>query len=229
MPDTVTCPLPDKKRYATADTQDVLRLQLQSDNAFRDTVATEAQGKGELPDRLALRHPGILLRWNRALKDLRADLNKQLTNRAGDKTLTAHDWRKRAFAYRDSLTLRINECRDLRAATHQAAAQRHAGQSTSRDDQMRFEEQAAAAKAARREARDALLDQQLDRCNVPRLRQKELRRIAGENAIQLLIDAHGIEFSRYLAEECDRLGAELPGRVRKYLTDTPPQPLPNTA
>lgn len=51
---------------------------------------------------------------------------------------------------------------------------------------------------------------------------KDLHRQAGEVAIQRLIDAHGVEFSQYLAEECERLDVEVPAQVRKYLhaTDT---------
>lgn len=47
--------------------------------------------------------------------------------------------------------------------------------------------------------------------------EKDQRHEAGERAIDRLIAAHQIEFQEYLAEECERLGVELPKRIRRYL------------
>lgn len=46
---------------------------------------------------------------------------------------------------------------------------------------------------------------------------KEQRNEAGERAIDRLITAHQLEFQRYLEEECEALGVELPKRIRRYL------------
>lgn len=210
---------------AIADPDDIYRLQLQSDTTFRETVATEARSNLARNDRIALRHPGNLLRWNRTLKELRADINSQLTERAHERSLEAHDWRKRAERYRDALTLRLQECRDLRA-NHLATTRPQltaAEQASTTVQQL-----AAASNTARREARAQELDRQLDSYGIPAHATKELRRQAGEAAIKRLIDAHGLEFTQYLAEECAVLGAPIPNRVRRHLTD-PPTSLAQTA
>lgn len=205
---------------AIADPDDIHRLELQSDTTFRETVALDARGRLAMADRVALRHTSLLLRWNRALKELHADVNQELNNRRHDASLAAHDWRKRAEGYRDALTLRLQENRDLRARElAQAKEQREADKARNRADQQSIQQRAAVSNAARRAARDEETDRQLDVFGVPRHADKELRRQAGERAIKRLIDAHGLEFSQYLAEECDVLGAPLPNRVRKYLTD----------
>lgn len=239
---TPACPNPQKKRYATAeaahsaahgvqiaiteplhpyicvctwwhlsrqapdlvptnaipDPVDIARLETLSDTSFRDLVATEARGQLDMDTRIALRHTSLHLRWQRTLKELRADINQQLNNRRHDNSLLTHDWRKRAEGYRDSLTLRLQECRDLRAAEIEKTKTHRAALKASNNEET---------------------DRQLDTLGVPQHTSKELRRQAGERAIQRLIDAHGTEFSAYLAEECAVLGAPLPNRVRKYLTD----------
>ncbi|MFE1451934.1 hypothetical protein [Streptomyces olivaceoviridis] len=205
---------------AVADPDDIHRLELQSDTAFRETVALEARGKLPMNDRIALRHTSLLLRWNRTLKELRTDINQELNNRRHDTTLATHDWRKRAEGYRDVLTLRLQENRDLRAhELEQAKQQREATKAANLTEQANIQQRAAASNAARRAARNEETDRALDRLGIPQHATKELRRQAGERAIQRLIDAHGPEFSQYLAEECAVLGAPLPNRVRKYLTD----------
>lgn len=212
---------------AVADPDDIYRLQLQSDTTFRETVATEARGRLAMHDRIALRHPGNLLRWNQALKELRADINTQLNERATDTSLEAHDWRKRTEGYRNVLTLRLQECRDLRARQLEKTQQQRTTESADRQASLHDIQQAAAASnQSRREARAQETDRQLDSYGVPAHANKDLRRQAGERAVKRLIDAHGIEFTRYLAEECAALGAELPSRVRKYL---PATDLPRTA
>lgn len=214
---------------AVPDPDDIHRLELQSDTAFRETVSHEARGQLDMPDRIALRHTSLLLRWHRTLKELRADINQELNNRAADTSLEAHDWRKRAEGYRDALTLRLNECRDLRARDLQhAKQQREAAKADNLTGQQNIQQQAAASNAARRAARNEQTDRQLDTYGIPRHATKELRRQAGEKAIKRLIDAHGLEFSTYLAEECAVLGAPIPNRVRKYLADAA-HDLPRTA
>jgi hypothetical protein len=215
---------------ATADPADVKRLQLQSRGTFRAIVADEARGTATLEDRLALRDTSLLQRWQKALKELHADISQQLTDRASNASLEAYDWRRRAIGYRDTITRRMNECRDLLAqAVPKTQEEKDAERETRQLEHRTLQVQAEAANAHRREARNAAIDAQLDREGVPRLKQKELRRQAGEIAIKRLIDAHGTEFSRYLAEECLRIGAELPDRVNKYLETVDTQPLPRTA
>lgn len=205
---------------ATADPADIHRLELLSDTTFRDLVSTEARGKAPMHERIALRHTSLLLRWQRTLRELRADVNQDLNNRARDKSLEAHDWRRRAEGYRDALTLRLNECRDLRAHDlEHTKQQREADKARNLAEQADIQQRAAASNAVRRAARAEETDRQLDTYGVPHHTNKELRRQAGERAIKRLIDAHGLEFSQYLAEECAVLGAPLPNRVRKYLTD----------
>ena len=205
---------------AVADPDDIHRLEIMSDAAFRDLVATEARGQLPMDDRIALRHVSLLLRWQRTLKELRADINQQLNQRRHDTTLITHDWRKRAEGYRDSLTLRTQECQDLRARElEQAKQQREHLKAHNTAEGVRIQRLAAASNTGRRAARAAETDRQLDSYGVPQHADKDLRRQAGERAVKRLIDAHGIEFSQYLAEECADLGAPLPNRVRKYLAD----------
>lgn len=203
---------------AVAEPDDIHRLELQSDTTFRETVSLEARGKLPMADRIALRHSSLLLRWNRTLKELRADVNQDLNSRRHDNTLTAYDWRKRAEGYRDTLTLRLQECNDLRARRLEQARQDREAHSAGPVD---LQHRAAASNAARRAARNEETDRQMDTYGVPQHADKELRRQAGERAVKRLIDAHGHEFSQYLAEECAVLGATLPNRIRKYLTDQP--------
>ncbi|MGW2740544.1 hypothetical protein ACWC4D_40925 [Streptomyces sp. NPDC001288] len=205
---------------AVAHPNDIQRLHLQSDTTFRETVSREARGQLPMDDRIAIRHPGLLLRWHNTLKELRADINQELNNRPKDNSLLTHDWRKRAEGYRDSLTLRLQENRDLRARQLELAKQ-HRQDSNTAADPAPLQEQAAASNQSRREARNEQTERQLDSYGIPRHALKDLRRQAGEAAIRRLIDAHGTEFSEYLAEECAALGAPVPNRVRKYLQDTP--------
>jgi hypothetical protein len=212
---------------ATPDPQDVNRLQLQSDTTFRETVAADARSTLPMDDRIALRAPGNQLRWNQTLKELRADINRQLNERAGDKTLAAHDWRKRAEGYRDCLTLRLQECRDLRARELERRKEQREADKARNLAAQQDNPKPATTRAERKAARDADTDRQLDHYGIPHHTDKDLRRRAGEAAIKRLIDAHGDEFAHYLAEECAALGATLPDRVAKHLTQ--PDNLAQTA
>ncbi|MBH1939250.1 hypothetical protein I5Q34_34185 [Streptomyces sp. AV19] len=75
----------------------------------------------------------------------------------------------------------------------------------------RRQEARALRKAANRERPRAVLP--------PGAGERELRRLAGETAVERLKAAHGPEFARYVAEECERLGVEPPASVRKYLPE----------
>jgi hypothetical protein len=209
-----TNPLPD----TPANPIDVVRLRTIPDIAFRGIVADDATGKAPMPDRLALRHPHNHKRWARILSDLILDIHQQRKDRKDDQSLTAHDWRKRSTAYEASLQVRIAECRQLQSDERIRVMQTT---ETTND----------AAKQDRQESRTTTMtalttpedpDAKQTRL-AARQEQKELRRIAGEAAIKRLIDAHGSEWCQLLAEECDRIGAELPGRVAKYLNTHNPE------
>jgi hypothetical protein len=189
------------------DPIDVERLKTIPDIAFRGIVAEDATGKAALPDRLALRHVANLRRWQRILGELLIDLGKQRKETQNDQSLSAHDWRKRSESYEATLRVRAAECQQLRSDAQvealkqaQAAAQRKADRAALLEALNDPE-----AKAHREATRAAKHD------------QKELRRIAGDAAIQRLIDAHGTEWCQLLTEECNRIGAEVPARVTKYL------------
>ncbi|MFI2078657.1 hypothetical protein [Streptomyces triculaminicus] len=79
--------------------------------------------------------------------------------------------------------------------------------------QRRTEARALLAEKNRSEAEAAAKAKRV----VPVPGRQEMRREAGRIAVDRLIDAHGDEFARYLAEEYQRLGLELPDRMLKYL------------
>jgi hypothetical protein len=49
--------------------------------------------------------------------------------------------------------------------------------------------------------------------------QPELRRVAGERAIDRLIQGHRKEFTQYLVEEFEAVGAEIPARILRYAAE----------
>jgi hypothetical protein len=197
------------------DPIDVERLKTIPDIAFRGIVADDATGKANLADRLALRHQVNLRRWQRILGELLIDLGKQRKETQADQSLSAHDWRKRSESYEATLRVRAAECQQLRSDAQVAALKNAEAAKANKEAQ-------AAADAERKAKQDARAQQAANE-RLAKASQKELRRLAGEAAIQRLIDAHGTEWCQLLAEECDRVGAELPTRVTKYLR-TPPTP-----
>ncbi|MFC8207882.1 hypothetical protein [[Kitasatospora] papulosa] len=204
-------PLPN----TPANPIDVTRLRTIPDITFRGIVAADATGKAPTPDRLALRHPHNHKRWARILSELITDIHQQRKDRKDDQTLSAHDWRKRSTAYEAALQVLVAECRQLQSdAKVKALQDAEAAQADS---------EARAAAEAEHKAKQAAKAQQAANERIAKASQKELRRLAGEAAINRLIDAHGPEWCQLLAEECDRIGAEPPNRVVKYLR-TEPQP-----
>lgn len=199
----------------TADPADVKRLTVMNVTNFRALVANEASGRANHNDRLALRHPDPthLNRWRDALKELLTDVKLQISSRAHDHSPETIEWRRRVKGYRESLLRRMDECHERWLAAKETQTE------TLRETQQEREAREQAAKRARVEAREQALDKQLDDAGVPPMGQNDLRRIAGEKAIKRLIDAHGMEFSQYLAEECEAIGAKIPNRVNRYLAD----------
>jgi hypothetical protein len=89
-----------------------------TDPEFRAVVIADATGKAGRAYRLALRHRDNLRRWRHNLGELTFDIEQQLNDRIGDRSLEAVDWRKRARGYRAVLAERRDECGRLR---HQAS------------------------------------------------------------------------------------------------------------
>lgn len=242
---TITCPTPAKSRYATNQAADSAASRVQipigqhlrpyecpcgwwhltsqpgpatpndatiqtvaelDTPAFEDLVRRDLRGHATPHEAGALRHPAIATRWEAALLLLRVDLEGQFARRKEDRSLEARDWRRRATIVRATLAIRRKEARGAR---HRAGHGQHS---------LPTAEQQAAARlnADRRAARNRHLDDIVGDTRT-RAEEKELRRVAGEAAIKRLIDAHGTEFTQYLTEECERVGAELPNRVRKHL------------
>jgi hypothetical protein len=195
------------------DPIDVERLKTIPDIAFRGIVTEDATGKAALPDRLALRHPHNHRRWQRILGELLIDLGKQRKETQSDQSLSAHDWRKRSESYEASLRVRAAECQQLRSDVHVETLRQA--------EATRANKEAQATADAERKAKQEANARQAANERLANASKKELRRIAGEAAIQRLINAHGTEWCHLLAEECNRIGAELPARVTKYLR-TPP-------
>ncbi|AVH59943.1 MULTISPECIES: hypothetical protein [Streptomyces] len=180
--------LPERPVDVSAATRhDIEFLNVLPDIDFREVVVRDADGQGDPGQRAALRHHRNQVRWKKQLGQLIADVEEQLKDRRGDKSLASHDWAKRATGYRDSLIVRLNECKRLRAADHAQAI-------VNQEHRRRDAEIAAAAGAT----------------------VKELRAAAGEIAVQRLIAAHGPEFDDYLAEEYAVLGISLPARVERH-------------
>ncbi|MFD8771373.1 hypothetical protein [Streptomyces sp. NPDC059916] len=172
---------------ATAPRYDIEHLASLPDIDFREIVARDVTGEGDPGQRAALRHSRNVLRWKRQLGQLIADIEGQLKDRRGDKSLAGHDWAKRAVGRRDALVVRLNEAKRLRAADH--------ARITVNQERHRQDVETAAAAG---------------------MTVKELRAAAGEIAIQRLIAAHNGEFDEYLAEEYAALGITLPERIERY-------------
>jgi len=172
----------------TADTARIQYVSALPDLHFREIVALDAQNKADPMDAAALRSRINLKRWSTFLGQLLNDIEMQIGERRHRTDLENHDWRKRALGYRTTLMSRKVECQKLRAEAHE--------QTMRNNDSRLLEAQRAAAAGAT---------------------VKELRTAAGEVAVDRLIDAHGTEFCRYLAEAYAELGITLPDRVKRHL------------
>ncbi|MFE7116558.1 hypothetical protein ACFU99_14215 [Streptomyces sp. NPDC057654] len=172
---------------SAAQVRDIEYLAILPDIDFREVVVADSAGDGELSQRAALRHPRNQVRWRKHLGQLIANVEAQLHERRGDPTLAAHDWTRRASAHRDTLQLRLTECKRLRAASH--------AEEIARSDAYRRDGEVAAAAGAS---------------------VKELRALAGRAAIRRLILSHQAEFDAYLAEEYAHLGISLPACIERH-------------
>lgn len=173
-----------------ADRADIERVAAMPGIDFREIVVADVRNEGTRAQRAVLRHELNLRRWKRQLGQLAGDVEAQLRARKDDTSLEAHDWRKRTTSYRNTITLRVEECRRLRAMVHAEAIRKN-------DYRRRDAEIAAAAGAT----------------------VKELRHHAGEIAVHRLIEAHGPEFARYCAEEYRALGLTVPDRITRRINE----------
>lgn len=179
----------DPTQGVTADTAYVQYVSALPDIDFREIAAQDATNKSKPEDSYALRHRINLNRWNNVLGQLINEAENRIGLRRGDRSLAAHDWRKRTVAYRNALVLRRTECKKLRAEMHEWMI---------RNNESRLME---AKKAAAMGVTPA-----------------ELRAQAGEVAIDRLINAHGKEFALYLAEAYFELKLPLRDRITRYLS-----------
>jgi hypothetical protein len=99
--------------YETAPDDAVARLRTLTMRDFTDLVDADVKRTADLADRLALRHPDNLTRWRWALKDLRADVTRQLATNPD--TPQTQAWRAKAEFYRNQVDLCLTECQQLRA------------------------------------------------------------------------------------------------------------------
>lgn len=172
---------------AASSTLAVERLASIPDIDFREIVSADVRGEGSHDERAALRHRHNLKRWQKMLGQLVHDAEQQLRDRRGDKSLEAHDWRRRVTQHRDSIVVRITECRRLRSEAHVELMRK--------GDSRRRDAETAAAMGAT---------------------PKELQRQAGELAVHRLIAEHRVEFERYLCEEYRAFGLQVPERFQQW-------------
>ena len=105
----------DLPAYEPADPANVARIRVLTGGAFMRLVDSDAKNTASIADRLALRHPDNLTRWRWALKSLHAKVSRQLVENP-----QACEWRTWAEHYRDTLDMRLTECRRLRAEAAQS-------------------------------------------------------------------------------------------------------------
>ncbi|KOT57069.1 MULTISPECIES: hypothetical protein [Streptomyces] len=88
---------------SAASVRDIEYLASLPDIDFREVVVADSAGDGEPGQRAALCHPRNQVRWKKQLGQLIANVDAQLHERRGDRTLATHDWAKRATSHRDAL------------------------------------------------------------------------------------------------------------------------------
>lgn len=173
---------------------------------FEELVIREIRGQAYREEREALRQPALVRRWEAALKLFQIDMEGQFARRVGDLTPAAMDWRRRAAFLRTNAALRRAEARSIITAMERERA------GPPSPPGLPGEGSRAVLAAKRDEHLDAVVDND---ASTPSS-QRDLRRRAGEAAIQRLIEAHYREFAAYLIEECGVLGAKVPERVLRY-------------
>lgn len=179
---------PDPLDMDAADQAHIQYVAALPDAPLREIVEQDARGIARPADAAALRNEMNLTRWKEMIGQLLNQVETRISARRKDPSLEAHDWRKRALVYRNVLIQRKNECKQLRAEAHADMIRKH-------DSRLR----------------------EAKRLKVTGADIKVLRGQAGEVAIDRLINAHGVEFSNYLADAYKELGLELPDRVKRHL------------
>ncbi|WP_344287048.1 hypothetical protein [Streptomyces synnematoformans] len=156
--------------------------------AFADLVHRDIRGRAHPQEAAALRADDVVDRWHAELRRVLAAHDADFERRRGADSEAIRLWRTRATWARQAAARRYSEAKTLR---HRAAVRRR----NSEDPDVRLEQIRA------------------DRASI-----KDVRARAGEIAVHRLIDAHGKQFAAFLAEECERLGIEVPDRIRRHLT-----------
>lgn len=156
------------------------------DEDFHTLVRDDATGNIHHVEAVLLRYPVLLLWWGAALKAFQINVEMQLAARKGDVDPVALEWRKRTAIVRRSIAERRAEFRKLASQT--SPKDLHAGQ-----------------------VRRPSLEQAQETGS-----QKALRAVAGEAAIDRLITAHPRDFTKFLMEEYEKVGADTPPRIEKW-------------
>jgi hypothetical protein len=92
-----------------------------SDEEFALLVGADVRGGVSPAQAGALRSAVVVTRWQEALKALEVDLNGQLAERAGDRSVEASDWRRRTERVRLVVRERRVEVARIRQALGSAA------------------------------------------------------------------------------------------------------------
>lgn len=158
---------------------------------FAQITRLDVVGKASPQDAAWLRRRENLVKWSDSLKVFQVDIGSQLQARAGDQSEKARAWRKRLGEVQVQLRMRRAEVKQLLIEKHTSRYARKGGEAPEVSEE--FKKYAS---------------------------EKDLRRIAGERAIDRLIGAHRDEFTTYLSQEYRQLGLELIPRIEKHLPGT---------
>lgn len=171
------------------------------DDAFEELTFREIRNRVHDVERDGLRSPVLVRRWEAALRAARTNLDGQFARHADQLDEAAEDWRQRVAYLRTTAADRLAEAQQIITGVEPRPA---------------ASGQPVGSKAARRALDDEHLDTVVGNGPSTHVGQKDLRRAAGEAAIDRLIDAHREEFGAYLIQECRRLGAIVPDRVLRH-------------
>ena len=213
-----TCPTPTKSRFATREAAEssARRAQIGVGTLLQPYLCEVACGWWHLTSHARPQQPDL----EPTAADIEAvhtlgddDFRELVANdaRGGASRLRSRILRDPSLAHRWIATIKV-----LQADLAVQFAQR-AGRTDDPTRQWRVKATAFQAALTQRRAEAGVIAGSLRRITPSRnADQREQRAAAGENAIQRLIDAHQREFTQLLVEEYERLGIELPGRIRRW-------------
>lgn len=101
------------KKSRVSEVPSITGLVAVGDEMFEKVVRDDVRKIAHPDDSAALRHPENLERWRRTLRHFQVELEKQLANKAGDRSQDAAEWRKRIQIVRLSTVDILDECRTL--------------------------------------------------------------------------------------------------------------------